>query len=370
MEGFLCPKKVDEIVAAAHTGAVVVVNLHNTACDSLIIQPGSTDVAHLALPRFTDAKAITARTDVSVPRQRQDHIDRKIVYQSQIEGTYEDMLHMLWVDIAEPVLNFLGYKDKPADGGLPNITWCTTGSLSFLPLHAAGDYGMKPCTLYDCAVSSFTPTVSALLKPRANPAAFCGMVTVGQASTPELPALPGTIAELDRISTQAGNIKLTRLDGDQATTTAVLNALDTHSWVHFACHASQNASKPTASAFHLYDGPLDLGTIAHKRLEHADLAFLSACQTATGDKGLPEEALHLAAGIIMAGYKRVIATMWSIDDSDAPLIAENFYGYMLDEQIPNENKAARALHHAVGCLRKKIGVKEFGRWAPYIHIGL
>ncbi|KAJ6487356.1 hypothetical protein DFH09DRAFT_841575, partial [Mycena vulgaris] len=41
---------------------------------------------------------------------------------------------------------------------------------------------------------------------------------------------------------------------------------------------------------------------------------LSACQTARGAKGLQEESVHLAAGMLLAGYRGVIATMWSIMD--------------------------------------------------------
>ncbi|KAJ6529941.1 hypothetical protein DFH09DRAFT_934658, partial [Mycena vulgaris] len=46
---------------------------------------------------------------------------------------------------------------------------------------------------------------------------------------------------------------------------------------------------------------------------------LSACQTARGAKGLQEESVHLAAGMLLAGYRGVIATMWSIMDT-LPLI--------------------------------------------------
>jgi CHAT domain-containing protein len=143
-----------------------------------------------------------------------------------------------------------------------------------------------------------------------------------------------------------------------------------HSWVHFACHATQNVSDPTQSAFHLHDGTLDLATITQKPLKHAELAFLSACQTATGDEDLSEEAVHLAAGMIMAGYPRVIATTWSIQDTDAPLVSEKVYAYLLEGGVPDARKAAKALHLAVGRLRAEVGVKNFVRWAPYVHIGL
>ncbi|KAG9123186.1 hypothetical protein FRC07_000130, partial [Ceratobasidium sp. 392] len=254
---------------------------------------------------------------------------------------------------------------------LPHITWCLTGPLAFLPLHAAGDHSKPGCALFDYAISSYTPNLTSLLASPADSIAISGIAAVGQASTPGLTPLPGTGAKLDCIRLRAGDsTSFARLEGDKATASNVLSAMERHSWVHLACHASQNRMTPTASAFHLHDSPLDLATITRKQLKYADLAFLSACQTATGDHELPEEAVHLAAGMIMSGYRRVIATMWSINDRDAPLVADKFYAYMLNDQTPSENKAAKALHHAIDCLRKDIGTNEFGRWAPYIHIGL
>ena len=46
----------------------------------------------------------------------------------------------------------------------------------------------------------------------------------------------------------------------------------------------------------------------------ADLALLSACQTSAGDEKLSEEVIHLAAGMLAAGYRGAVATMWSIRD--------------------------------------------------------
>lgn len=195
-------------------------------------------------------------------------------------------------------------------------------------------------------------------------------MAVGQSSTRGLSDLPGTVDELDRIEEITRNLTFTRLEGNKATPDVVLDGMQSHSWVHFACHGSQDSSDPTKSAFHLHDDArLDLAAITRKPLQHADLAFLSACQTAAGDKSLPEEAVHLAAGMMMAGYPGVVATMWSIDDRDAPLVANKFYAYMLEDGVPDGRKAAKALHAAVGHLRAEVGRKNVGRWAPYIHMG-
>jgi len=79
--------------------------------------------------------------------------------------------------------------------------------------------------------------------------------------------------------------------------------------IHLACHASQHTKTPLKSSIHLYDGPLELSEIVKKNLRKADFAFLSACQTSKGDTNLPEEVVHLASGMLTAGYRSVVGTM-------------------------------------------------------------
>lgn len=72
----------------------------------------------------------------------------------------------------------------------------------------------------------------------------------------------------------------------------------------------------------------------------------------------------------IVGYRGVIATMWSISDEDAPLIAEKVYEHLLQGDKPDSRRAALAVHKATKHLREKVGIKAFTRWLPYIHIGL
>ncbi|KAF8597863.1 hypothetical protein BDV93DRAFT_561919 [Ceratobasidium sp. AG-I] len=161
-----------------------------------------------------------------------------------------------------------------------------------------------------------------------------------------------------------------QLENTQATPEAVLDAMEKYACVHLACHASQDADAPTQSCFHLHGGTLSLEQIARRSLKDKSLAFLSACQTATGDMKLPDEAIHLAAGMLVAGYPSVIATMWSISDCDAPLVADQVYNKLLQEGRLNCSRVARALHAATSMLRDEVGEAMFSRWVPYIHIGV
>jgi CHAT domain-containing protein len=107
-------------------------------------------------------------------------------------------------------------------------------------------------------------------------------------------------------------------------------------------------------------------------LAHAELAVLSACQTAKGDAKLPEEAAHLAAGMLGSGFRSVVATMWSINDADGPVLADAFYGALkaMRRRPEADLEVAHALHEAVARLRKEIGEQNFVRWVPFVHFGV
>jgi CHAT domain-containing protein len=197
------------------------------------------------------------------------------------------------------------------------------------------------------------------------------MLAIGQEATPGQSRLPGTKAELSVIAKHAKPpLQHTEIHGGDATAVNVLAAMEQHDWVHLACHAHQNRREPIESGFFLHDGTLSLASIAQKSFRNKGLAFLSACQTAKGDEKLADEAVHLASGMLMAGYPSIIATMWSVVDADAPVVADSVYAQLLKNGKMEHRDAAKALHAAVGNLRAKRGENAFVRWVPYIHMGV
>jgi len=157
------------------------------------------------------------------------------------------------------------------------------------------------------------------------------------------------------IQQQTSRLHLTHLDDRDATVPAVLKNVAECSWIHLACHGTQDAVNPTDSAFNLTDDQLTLKEIIKQSFSHTELAFLSACQTAMGDSELPEEAIHLAASMLIARYGSVVATMWSIQDNDAPIVAEKFYEHLIKDAGGDSGRAAYALHKAVAHLAEVRG---------------
>ena len=231
--------------------------------------------------------------------------------------------------------------------------------------------------LADFAVSSYIPTLGVLngLYSRTPlNATNDGVLLVSQPNTPGLPEILSTTAEVQKTREQLEKqgIRSLVFTGSEATVDVVLESLKSFSWVHLACHASQKIKNPLQSAIHLHDGPLTLSEIMKKKLPNAGLAFMSACQTSSGDEKLPEEAVHLAAGMLAAGYRNVVATMWSISDVHAPEVAEIFYKNLLSNKSDSDGSSARALHASVQHLRKKLGnsPEALRIWIPYIHAGI
>jgi CHAT domain-containing protein len=141
-------------------------------------------------------------------------------------------------------------------------------------------------------------------------------------------------------------------------------------WAHLACHGVQRQDEPTKSGLILQDGHLTLEEIVKLDLPNAEFAYLSACQTTTGEESLSDEAVHIAGGMLLAGYRGVVATMWSIQDDLAPEVADEFYRrIMAEEGRPDSRKAAEALHFAVQKLRKK-GEVPLTSWIPFVHLGV
>ncbi|KAF9221079.1 hypothetical protein BS17DRAFT_768855 [Gyrodon lividus] len=122
--------------------------------------------------------------------------------------------------------------------------------------------------------------------------------------------------ELDLIegSMLASSTTFTKLTSSLSTREAASRALQNNRWVHISCHGQQYCKEPFKSCFAMGDGPLSLLDIIDLDLSHHEFAFLSAYKTAMGDSTVPDEMIHLAAGLQFTGVKSVVGTLWQVDD--------------------------------------------------------
>jgi CHAT domain-containing protein len=145
------------------------------------------------------------------------------------------------------------------------------------------------------------------------------MTAVIQSETPGCDRLPGARAELRVIEKRVPNGWLTTLgDTTPATVKPAIAHLRESQIMHFACHGTQDLEQPLDSGLILTDGRLKVLEIMRRSngdspsdiKKSMSLAFLGACETAQGDKALPDKAMHLAVTLLFAGFRGVVATMW------------------------------------------------------------
>lgn len=301
-------------------------------------------------------------------RSRDVRQSNRVLERTSKRDNLKEILSSLWIHVVKPVINAIGYQAHPIE--LPRVWWCPTGPLAFLPLHAAGLYDAQVVgeNISDYVVSSYAPTLSAILnRSRSKINEDFQILTVAQPNTPYAKPLPGTEKEVKKLADLASGLRIESLVRDQATVDRVLQSMKKSNWIHLACHGQQDFSDPMRSGFLLHDGLLQLSKLTENPLTNADFAFLSACQTATGDAKVAEESAHLAAGMLFSGCQGVIATMWWINDEEAPKVAEEVYKHILKDGKPNRMEAAYALHMAVQHLRTSGA--DFLSWVPFIHLG-
>ncbi len=181
--------------------------------------------------------------------------------------------------------------------------------------------------------------------------------------------LPSAKLEAEKISKLWKSVgKLTWLNGENAHKKALVNSnLSNYDILHFATHALANWDYPGQSFIALsnkkspkkLDNNLTQSEISKWNLS-AELVVLSACDTALGKHIEGEGPLGLSRAFIEAGAKRVIASLWPIDDEASAELMKNFY-----HNLYKQNQApVDALANAQRAL------KTNGKWShPYYWSG-
>jgi CHAT domain-containing protein len=90
----------------------------------------------------------------------------------------------------------------------------------------------------------------------------------------------------------------------------ILEEMEDASVIHLACHGQQDPKKPLESGFMLRDGLLTVSHIIQLKLQKTHFAFLAACESASGDREQPDEAIHLGAAMLFMGVKSIVGTLW------------------------------------------------------------
>ncbi|MCM3921033.1 CHAT domain-containing protein [Frankia sp. AiPs1] len=426
---FLRTPRTSTLLPAAAGGPVVYVNVSRWRCDALIVTTdgvervqlvrlNAADVVervrrHLFLRREFEVTAAAAQRGGTVadvvglgPPVPPDAVGSAVPSvgsaarraRRALDADLHGLTGWLWDVLAQPVLHRLGLLDGPPDrDNRPRLWWCPTGLLTLLPLHAAGHYddpvGTGPgtsasagdragagLTVADRVVSSYTPTLRALLRATAaetdagppsasasQPPADPRMLIVSLPSAQGRPSLPYAESERDVLQRHFPGEQHTLLEGDAATRAAVETALPRHRWAHFSCHGDQQLGDPSSGGLVLHDRMLRIADIGASHTTR-EFAFLAACRTATGGVNLPDETISLAAALQHTGYRHVLASLWSVYDLVAARVSTLVYDELMASGVFEPHRSAAALDAAIAELRRAYPY-NLSVWTPFTHTG-
>ncbi|MFD0735003.1 CHAT domain-containing protein [Planotetraspora mira] len=345
--------------AIGHTAVVV------SAAGTAFVVPGDylEPIEAVPLRQMTE---ITARTQVRKLREALADVkdpacsfDRREEAQLDVHA----VLEWLWDTTAGPVL------ERVTDA---RLWWCPIGVAAGLPLHAAGRHREAAGqTVFDRVVSSYTPSLTALADtvttPRPRHTRHTALV-VGVGERKGMPVLPSARAEAEAVAALLPGS--TVLLDSAATADAIKEGLHEHPIAHFACHGRpiSSAGHPDLGGLMLSDGMFVPSFVRDLRTTQAQLAFLSACDTAGPDPALLDEPLNLTSAFHLAGFRSVIGTLWHTADSTETAVAVYAALTAHGTRPADTAHAATALTETLRRMRDAYPAVPT-RWAAHVHVG-
>ncbi len=131
--------------------------------------------------------------------------------------------------------------------------------------------------------------------------------------------------------------------------------------IHLATHGRFHRQNPLFSAVRLADRWVHLYEILNLDLD-ADLVVLSGCETGAGRRTAGEEILGLARGFLARGARRLVVSLWPVEDASAGRLAALFHeGYA--SGLPAEEALRRA------SLAVRAEFPHPYHWSPFVLVG-
>ncbi|MFY9559302.1 MAG: CHAT domain-containing protein [Terriglobales bacterium] len=237
----------------------------------------------------------------------------------------DDTTRWLWEAAMGPLIHFL------LACGERSVVLIPQGLLSLLPLHAAWTEDDTAATGRKYALDELTityaPNARALTSARKTtqsslPPSFLGIANPLPST---LESLPHAYGEVQVVASYFRESCL--LCGEEALRDRVVSELPRYSVLHFACHGEADLLQPLNSQLFLaHDHAVTLRQFLAMRL-NARLAVLSACETGVTDFGLPDEAMGLPTGLLLAGVGGVLLSLWPVDDMVTMMLVARFYDF-------------------------------------------
>ena len=248
----------------------------------------------------------------------------------------EETTQKIWALLMEPIVDCVKRLEAQ------QVILIPTGLLGLLPLHAAWreDNYTSGDRLYalDSVQFSYIPNARLLKTARATAAqtSATSLLAVSEPSNVHARKLTSSAYEVAAAMHYLSKDDSFRLlQHKDATRTAVLESIDSHSVVHFSCHGFVRFSNPMKSGLIMAeentgledanDSILSLQDFFDLKLEGLRLAILSACETGIPEPRLSDEAMGMSVGLLRAGAAGVIASLWPVPEVSTMILLSRFY---------------------------------------------
>ena len=305
--------------------------------------------------------------------------DRPLVYREVEveESEVNALVHQMRAKIANPLVPWRGLGAKPGASeaaqrlhalliapiagdleGIETLVLSPSGRLRYLPFAALFDGETFLVERYETAVLTMAGAIGAArpMPRRSRVLAFGdpdGSLAGARREVEEL------ARSIPRVSTYVG---------PQATWETLRAEVPHHGVLHLATHGVLRDDKPVES-FLLLAGDdqsqLNFRTIPLLDLRDVELAVLSACESALGDRGEGSEIAGMAYQFEMRGASSVVASLWLVHDQSTASLMTSFYG-QLKKRRTTRAEAIRAAQMSM------LASEDFDHphhWAAFLLIG-
>ena len=215
-----------------------------------------------------------------------------------------------------------------------------------LVLSPEGPLARLPWHLLTTSEVTVAPSLSVLAELRHRPPSPHTAVSVVA-----LPSLRFALKEAEAIAAVTPIQRPTDID----------QALRSSRILHFATHTTVDDREPALSSITLPDRSLRLFELYGKSIR-ADLVVLSSCRSASGAEISGEGTIGLARGFLHAGARRVVASLWSVDDQATARLMEHFYTAL----FRGKQSPSAALHAAQETLRAEPRWSHPAYWSGFV----
>jgi CHAT domain-containing protein len=270
-----------------------------------------------------------------------DHVDQFV---GPLFAATKERLRELYMELIAPVRESLKGK---------HLVVVPHESLHTVPFHALFDGSRY---LIDSFTISYAPSASIYVQCRRKQNKQTGISLILGVATEQTPHVD---EEIQSVATLLPRPKV--FSGVDASEAVLRENGPNSRFIHIATHGFFRQDQPMFSGIRLGDTFLTLYDLYSLKLPDSHVT-LSGCSTGLTAVVSGDEIMGLSRGLLFAGARDLLLTLWDVNDSSTAEFMKSFYASALEHQDP-----ALALQNAIQQLRKQYPHPYY--WAPFVLVG-